>query len=42
MIAPLAGVTTLKPGSATKPLPGIGAAVVDEAGSRWRSVVAAT
>ena len=32
MIAPLPGVTTLKPGSATKPLPGIGAAVVDEAG----------
>ena len=33
MIAPLAGVTTLKPGSATKPLPGVGAAVVDEAGT---------
>ncbi len=34
MIAPLPGVTTLKPGSATKPLPGIGAAVVDEAGKQ--------
>ncbi len=34
MIAPLPGVTTLKPGSATKPLPGIGAAVVDEAGNQ--------
>lgn len=32
MIAPLAGVTTLKPGSATKPLPGVSAAVVDEQG----------
>ena len=32
MIAPLPGVTTLKPGSATRPLPGIFAAVVDEAG----------
>lgn len=32
MIAPLPGVTTLKPGSATRPLPGIDAAVVDEAG----------
>ncbi|MBV8527012.1 MAG: acetate--CoA ligase [Candidatus Dormibacteraeota bacterium] len=32
MIAPLPGVTTLKPGSATKPLPGISAAVVDEQG----------
>ncbi len=32
MVAPLPGVTTLKPGSATKPLPGIRAAVVDEAG----------
>ncbi|WP_345750765.1 acetate--CoA ligase [Microbacterium rhizophilus] len=32
MIAPLPGVTTLKPGSATVPLPGIDAAVVDERG----------
>jgi acetyl-CoA synthetase len=32
MISPLAGVTTLKPGSATKPLPGIAATVVDEVG----------
>ena len=32
MIAPLPGVTTLKPGSATKPLPGVSAAVVDEQG----------
>ncbi|MGH9249724.1 MAG: acetate--CoA ligase, partial [Acidimicrobiales bacterium] len=34
MIAPLPGATTLKPGSATFPLPGIGAEVVDEAGSK--------
>ena len=32
LIAPLPGITTLKPGSATKPLPGVEAAVVDEAG----------
>ncbi len=32
MIAPLPGVTTLRPGSATVPLPGIDAAVVDERG----------
>ena len=32
MIAPLPGVTTLKPGSASVPLPGIDAAVVDEHG----------
>ncbi|QCB94054.1 acetate--CoA ligase [Cellulomonas shaoxiangyii] len=32
MIAPLPGVTTLKPGSATRPLPGIAAKVVDDAG----------
>ncbi|HUQ38859.1 MAG TPA: acetate--CoA ligase [Acidimicrobiales bacterium] len=32
MIAPLPGATTLKPGSATFPLPGIAAEVVDEAG----------
>ncbi len=33
MISPLPGVTTLKPGSATFALPGIGAQVVDEAGN---------
>src|SRR3546814_12993672 len=32
MITPLPGVTPLKPGSCTLPLPGIAAAVVDEAG----------
>ncbi|MGL4423912.1 MAG: acetate--CoA ligase, partial [Gemmataceae bacterium] len=32
MIAPLPGATTTKPGSATKPLPGIQAEVVDKAG----------
>jgi acetyl-CoA synthetase len=34
MIAPLPGVTPTKPGSATLPLPGIGAEVVDEEGRR--------
>jgi acetyl-CoA synthetase len=33
MITPLPGVTTLKPGSATKPFPGVEAAVYDEAGN---------
>ncbi len=33
LISPLPGVTTTKPGSATFPLPGIGAEVVDAAGS---------
>ena len=33
MISPLPGLTTLKPGSATFPLPGIGAEVVDETGT---------
>jgi acetyl-CoA synthetase len=33
LIAPLPGVTSLKPGSATHPLPGISAEVVDEAGN---------
>jgi acetyl-CoA synthetase len=33
LISPLPAVTTLKPGSATKPLPGIDAAVVDERGN---------
>jgi acetyl-CoA synthetase len=32
MIAPLPGITTTKPGSATFPLPGIGAELVDEEG----------
>ena len=36
MIAPLPGITTTKPGSATFPLPGIAAEVVDEAGTRVR------
>ena len=34
MISPLPGVTVTKPGSATHPLPGIGADVVDESGQR--------
>ncbi|HZU72849.1 MAG TPA: AMP-binding protein, partial [Acidimicrobiales bacterium] len=34
MISPLPGATVLKPGSATLPLPGIGAEVVDDAGNR--------
>ena len=34
MISPLPGATTTKPGSATFPLPGIGAEVVDESGTR--------
>jgi len=34
MISPLPGVTTCKPGSATFPLPGIGAEVVDDAGEK--------
>ena len=33
MISPLPGVTVTKPGSATHPLPGIGAEVVDESGT---------
>jgi acetyl-CoA synthetase len=33
MITPLAGVTTLKPGSATRPFPGVDAAVYDEEGN---------
>lgn len=33
MITPLAGITATKPGSATKPLPGIDAKVVDEEGN---------
>jgi acetyl-CoA synthetase len=34
MISPLPGATTTKPGSATFPLPGIGAELVDENGAR--------
>jgi acetyl-CoA synthetase len=34
MISPLPGATTLKPGSATFPLPGIAAEVVDDAGRK--------
>ena len=33
MITPLPGVTTLKPGSATRPFPGVDAAVYDESGN---------
>ncbi|MEY4364840.1 MAG: acetyl-coenzyme synthetase [Actinomycetota bacterium] len=33
MISPLPGATTTKPGSATFPLPGVGAEVVDDAGN---------
>src|SRR5437667_6648942 len=33
MITPLPGVTTLKPGSATFPFPGVGADVVDDKGN---------
>ena len=33
MISPLPGITTLKPGSATFPFPGVSADVVDEAGN---------
>jgi len=32
MISPLPGVTVLKPGSGTHPIPGVGASVLDEAG----------
>src|SRR5204862_4253452 len=34
LISPLPGVTTLKPGSATFPLPGISAEVVDDMGNK--------
>ena len=34
MISPLPGATTLKPGSATFPIPGVSAEVVDDAGQR--------
>ena len=38
MISPLPGATTTKPGSATFPLPGVSAEVVDDAGDAVRSV----
>ena len=41
MISPLPGTTTLKPGSATFPLPGIGADIVDDAGAVGRRSPAA-
>jgi acetyl-CoA synthetase len=34
LITPLPGITTTKPGSATKPFPGVAAEVLDEAGAR--------
>jgi acetyl-CoA synthetase len=34
LITPLPGITTTKPGSATKPFPGVAAAVVNEQGER--------
>ena len=40
MIAPLPGLIETKPGSATFPLPGIGAEVVDEEGKRWTGAAA--
>lgn len=37
VIAPLPGITPLKPGSATRPLPGIEASVLDEKGEKSRA-----
>ena len=37
LITPLPGITTLKPGSATRPFPGIDAEVLDEAGKPAKS-----
>ncbi len=42
LMTPLPGVTTMKPGSATKPFPGVSAAIVDEAGRRSARAAAAT
>ncbi|WP_422115625.1 acetate--CoA ligase [Brachybacterium sp. UNK5269] len=42
MLVPLPGITTLKPGSATVPLPGIDMAVVDEHGAELPPGVAGT
>ena len=36
MITPLPGITPLKPGSATRPFPGVGAAIVNERGEEVR------
>ena len=36
MISPLPGIIPAKPGSATRPLPGVSAALFDEAGQRDR------
>lgn len=37
MVAPIPGLTPLKPGSATKPMPGIEAAIFDDAGNQGTS-----
>jgi acetyl-CoA synthetase len=37
MITPLPGVTTTKPGSATKPFPGVVADIVDDKGNPAKS-----
>ena len=37
LISPLPGLTTLKPGSATKPLPGIDAKILDEQGTEIKT-----
>ena len=42
LITPLPGITTLKPGSATRPFPGIAADIVDEHGRRCRPAAAGT
>ena len=42
MITPLPGITTLLPGSATQPLPGISADIVNERGEPFRSAAAGT
>ena len=42
LITPLPGVTTTKPGSATKPFPGVDAAVYSEGGERSRPEAGAT
>ena len=42
MISPLPGVTATKPGSAMGPLPGIGAAIVDDHGTPSATAAAAT
>ena len=42
LITPLPGITTLKPGSATKPFPGVEAGVYNEAARRSDPAAAAT